>query len=120
LAKVLRALTRAKIVSSVRGPGGGFTFCGNARRLTLFDIVSLFEGEVLSDDRQQGAEPSNDLAFELRRVMREVDRMTSAILRSVTIQTIIDNARRSSSAGFGAEHISAHDLEQAVIDAIRQ
>jgi Rrf2 family nitric oxide-sensitive transcriptional repressor len=45
LAKVLRTLTRAKSVASVRRPGGGFVFCGNAKRLTLFDIISLFEDE---------------------------------------------------------------------------
>lgn len=119
LAKVLRTLTRAKIVSSVRGPGGGFTFCGNARRLTLFDIVSLFEGEGLSDGAH-AADNSNALADELHRVMREVDRMTFAILRSVTIQTIINNARRASHAGAGAERLSTRHLEAAVMGAIRQ
>jgi Rrf2 family protein len=119
LAKVLRTLTRARIVSSVRGPGGGFTFCGNAKRLTLFDIVSLFEGEGLSDGAHDAENP-NALADELHRVMREVDRMTFAILRSVTIQTIINNARRESRAGSGAERLSARHLEAAVIGAIRQ
>jgi Rrf2 family protein len=112
LAKVLRTLTKAKIVTSVRGPGGGFTFCGNAKRLTLFDIVALFEGEELSDALQDGDQP-NSLAVELHRVMKEVDRMTFAILRSVTIQTIINNAQRS----FHPESVAQHPprrLEDAV------
>ena len=113
LAKVLRALTKAKIVTSVRGPGGGFTFCGNAKRLTLFDIVSLFEGEELSDALQDGDHP-NSLAIELHRVMKEVDRMTFAILRSVTIQTIINNAQRSSQPGSAAQHQPRQRLEDAV------
>ncbi len=43
LVRILHALTRANIVTSVRGPGGGFAFCGNAKRLTLYDIICLFE-----------------------------------------------------------------------------
>ena len=97
LVRVLHALTRAGIVSSARGPGGGFTFCGNAKRLTLFDIISLFEtgwpgNEV--DNVQSG----NPLAGELGRVLNEVDRITQATLRSVTVQTIINNARRAGRA----------------------
>jgi Rrf2 family protein len=95
LVRVLQTLTRANIVSSVRGPGGGFTFCGNAKRLTLFDIISLFEtgwpGEV-----SNGRPPGSALGAELSRVLNEVDRITSATLRSVTVQTIINNAERAS------------------------
>lgn len=105
LVRVLQALTRANIVSSVRGPGGGFTFCGNAKRLTLFDIVSLFEtgwpGEESSTRPPGGA-----LGAELSRVLTEVDRITSATLRSVTVQTIINNAERASRPRAGSEWLS--------------
>ena len=30
-------------LGGLRGVGGGYSFSGNARRITLFDIVSLFE-----------------------------------------------------------------------------
>ncbi len=43
LAKVLAELARAGIVESVRGVGGGYRFTANARRLTLMDIIQLFE-----------------------------------------------------------------------------
>ena len=43
LAKVLRDLGRAGLVESVRGAGGGYRFCGNAKRTTLLDVVRLFE-----------------------------------------------------------------------------
>src|SRR5262245_31364079 len=43
LAKVLSELARSGIVESVRGVGGGYRFAGNARRLTLMDIITLFE-----------------------------------------------------------------------------
>ncbi len=43
LAKVLSELARAGVVESVRGVGGGYRFAGNARRLTLMDVIRLFE-----------------------------------------------------------------------------
>ena len=43
LAKVLSELARAGIVESVRGVGGGYRFAANARRLTLLDVIRLFE-----------------------------------------------------------------------------
>jgi Rrf2 family nitric oxide-sensitive transcriptional repressor len=97
LVRVLHALTRAGIVSSARGPGGGFAFCGNAKRLTLFDIISLFETGWPGDEAGH-VKSGNPLAAELGRVLNEVDRITQATLRSVTVQTIINNARRAGRA----------------------
>ena len=94
LVRILHALTKARIVTSARGPGGGFTFCGNAKRLTLYDIICLFETGWPNEEGDEVA-PVNPLAGELSRVFHEVDRITSATLRSVTVQTIINNARRS-------------------------
>lgn len=95
LVRILHALTRANIVTSARGPGGGFTFCGNAKRLTLYDIICLFETGWPNKEGDK-IQPGNPLAGELSRVLHEVDRITSATLRSVTVQTIINNARRTS------------------------
>ena len=39
LAKVMNVLGRAGLVRSVRGAGGGFQFCGNARRTTILDVI---------------------------------------------------------------------------------
>ncbi len=94
LVRILHALTKARIVTSARGPGGGFTFCGNAKRLTLYDIICLFETGWPNEEGDEVA-PVNPLAGELSRVFHEVDRITSATLRSVTVQTIINNARRA-------------------------
>lgn len=95
LAKVLRTLARARIVSSVRGPGGGFTFTGKANRLTLYDIITLFERDWPDNGDHVAAPENNTVADEVGRVLDEIDRITSATLRSVTVQTIIRNAERA-------------------------
>jgi Rrf2 family protein len=105
LVRILYALTKANIVTSARGPGGGFTFCGNAKRLTIYDIICLFETKWPNQENDS-AHPGNPLAAELSRVLYEVDRITSATLRSVTVQTIINNARRASPVQSGSKILS--------------
>lgn len=93
LAKVLRTLSLAGIVESVRGAGGGCTFVGDQRKITLYDIIRLFEPDWLNSRRGNAPEPT-DVADELSRVLAEIDRITAATLQSVTLQTIINNADR--------------------------
>jgi Rrf2 family protein len=105
LVRILYALTRANIVTSARGPGGGFAFCGNAKRLTLYDIICLFE-TGWPNEEGDNLQAGNPLAGELSRVLHEVDRITSATLKSVTVQTIINNARRTSPFRPVSKHLS--------------
>lgn len=93
LVRILHALAKAKIVNSARGPGGGFSFCGDAKRLTLYDIICLFETGWPRDE-DQDLQPGNALVSELAHLLHEVDRITSATLRSVTVRTIINSAQR--------------------------
>ncbi len=44
LAKNLQLLSRAKIVSSAKGPGGGYRLARNARNISLLDIVQAIDG----------------------------------------------------------------------------
>ena len=97
LAKVLRTLSHAGIVESTRGVRGGCSFCGDRRKVTLYDIIVLFEPGW--HDTGGGEEPAGatDVAGELVHVLSEVDRLTNATLHSVSLQTIINNANRKRS-----------------------
>lgn len=94
LAKVLRTLSRARIVESTRGAGGGCSFIGDARKITLYDIIRLFEDDWLTPPHSVEEAPT-DVSAELLRVLGEVDRITAATLQSVTLQTVINNAERA-------------------------
>lgn len=87
LAKVLSELVRAGVVESVRGVGGGYRFVGNARRLTLLDVISVFEdldsGAAAVD---HGATPAERA---LQQVLAEIDQTTKATLGSITIATML-------------------------------
>lgn len=87
LAKVMNTLGRARMVRSVRGAGGGYQFAGNARRITLLDVVQLFEdlgGGEASDLCEITTEGET-----LRQVLDEIDEITRATLGSITIMTML-------------------------------
>ncbi len=85
LAKVLAALARAGIVASVRGVGGGYRFAGNARRLTLLDIIQLFE-DVTAHTTPPTATP---VERALDTVLGEIDANTAATFGSITLATML-------------------------------
>lgn len=95
LAKVLRTLGRARLVEAVRGAGGGYRFRGNVKRVTLFDVIQLFE-DVASDgrgDEEPGARSDEGRA--LRRVLDEVDDIARATLSSITLATMLKLMKES-------------------------
>ncbi len=89
LSKVLAVLARAGLVESLRGAGGGYRFRGNARRVTLLEIIQLFEdvgpSPRASDD--PGSESPEGRA--LRRVLDEIDDIARSTLGSITLATAL-------------------------------
>lgn len=85
LAKVLAELAHAGVVESVRGVGGGYRFAANPRRLTLMDVVQLFEDIASPQRRDEGTPADRALA----RVLAEVDQIASATFSSITIATML-------------------------------
>lgn len=102
LAKVLADLARAGVVESTRGVGGGYRFAGNARRLTLMDVIALFEhlDDQARDsphkddvDTTTGPNPGAPSARAIDRalgaVLSEIDEITKATFRSITLATML-------------------------------
>ena len=95
LAKVLAELARAGIVQSVRGVGGGYRFAGNARRLTLLDVISRFE-DISSGSHARRDRTPADRALAV--VLSEIDEITKATLQSITLATLLKLAQRKDGA----------------------
>ncbi len=96
LAKVLRALGRAGLVDSSRGVGGGYRFSGNARRLTLMDVIERFE-DIGARSPEPGA-AHTDLGLAIARVLSEIDEIAKATFRSITIDTLLKLVQREQQA----------------------
>jgi Rrf2 family nitric oxide-sensitive transcriptional repressor len=105
LAKVLRTLGRARLVGATRGVGGGYRFAGNAKRLTLMDVIELFEdisaprrAGPRAARRAAGAERGAAAPFEVEDalgvVLKEIDEIAKATFRSITIDTMLKLVER--------------------------
>ncbi len=105
---LLAELARSGIVESVRGAGGGYRFAGNARRLTLMDVVQMFEefapptgersavnGDATPVDRALGA------------VLAEIDENAKATLSSITLATMLRLIERQQAGTVPAVHAGA-------------
>jgi Rrf2 family protein len=95
LAKVLAELARAGIVESVRGVGGGYRFTANVRRLTLADVIRLFEDSTPNNHRDAARTPV-DRALDT--VLAEIDQIASATFSSITIATMLQLVARGEQA----------------------
>ena len=96
LAKVLAELARAGVVESVRGVGGGYRFAANARRLTLLDVIQLFEDIAGGPRREEQRDPVDRA---LATVLAEVDQMAHATFSSITIATMLRLVERERAGG---------------------
>jgi Rrf2 family protein len=102
LAKVLRELARAGVVESARGVGGGYRFTGNAKRLTLMDVIERFEDISARSPEAGGARPATHVGRALARVLAEIDETAKATFRSITIDTMLKLMARERGAAAGA------------------
>ncbi len=97
LAKVLRELGRAGLVEAVRGVGGGYRFSGNARRTSLYDVIDLF-GDIVTDASEMpGPSGETEIAQALGRVLKEVDEIAVATLKSISLATLLKSVARADS-----------------------
>ncbi len=115
LAKVLSELARAGVVESVRGVGGGYRFAGNARRLTLMDIIRTFEDfSPPSGDRREPGELT-PVGNALGAVLSEIDEMAKATFGSITLATMLRLIERQqrTAAGAPSRPPSARDAANA-------
>jgi len=105
LAKVLSELARAGVVASVRGVGGGYRFAGNARRLTLMDVITQFEDlSPPPDDTGERTPAGQALAV----VLYEIDENARATFSSITLATmlrLIDRQRERGDGSSASPHL---------------
>lgn len=99
LAKVMNHLGRAGLVSAVRGAGGGYQFAGNARRVTLLDVIQLFEN--FGPEGGDGADPGESTAEGaiLRQILTEIDDIARATFGSITLATMLKMRERQGHKG---------------------
>ncbi len=102
LAKVLRQLSRSGFVESTRGAGGGYRFIGNAKRLTLYDVIEVFEDVSARSAEGGDSEYGTDVGQAIAVVLREIDETSRATFRSITISTMLKMIARAKNQATGS------------------
>lgn len=95
LAKVLRGLARAGLVESMRGAGGGYQFSGNAKRVTLYEVINMFEDVGNQTRGRPEAGDDSAVGQALGLVLNEIDENIVSTLKSITLTTLLRLARRN-------------------------
>ncbi|HSG00744.1 MAG TPA: Rrf2 family transcriptional regulator [Vicinamibacterales bacterium] len=97
LAKVFQQLVRAGVAIGTRGIGGGYRLARPASRITVLDVMRVFErprtpGTCVLHDRpgQQCPEAS---ACNLHWLFEEVDELVRCTYESVTLETLVRRSR---------------------------
>jgi len=106
LAKVLSELAHAGVVESVRGVGGGYRFAGNARRLTLMDVIAMFEEFSSPEADRRDTGDLTPVGQALGVVLSEIDEIAKATFSSITFATmlrLIERQQREAGAGRGRD-----------------
>ena len=90
LRKIMQTLARKGLVSSSKGRGGGFALARPAGRITVADVIRVFQGPVSLHDCLFKKKPCPDIAscplresigrLE-RRLVRDLEAMTLASIR---------------------------------------
>ena len=99
LAKVLSELARVGFVESVRGVGGGYRFVGNIRRLTLMDVIQIFENPGLPDGGPSEQGELTPVGRALVGVLSEIDQNAKATFSSITLATMLRLIERQQNRG---------------------
>lgn len=108
LAKVMHVLGRAGLVRSTRGAGGGYQFIGNPRRVTLLDVIELFEQLGPGENDTGGPGELTGEARALGEVLGEIDDIARATFGSITIATMLKLVeRRSTESGPMLKRVAA-------------
>jgi Rrf2 family protein len=95
---VLRRLARARLLHAARGAGGGYRFAGNPKRVTLLDVIALFEPIGAPPKRRSRREEERALEA----VLAEIEETARANFGSITLDTmlkLVQRERRRRDAG---------------------
>jgi DNA-binding IscR family transcriptional regulator len=77
----------------VRGAGGGYRFSGNAKRVTLYQVIRIFE-DVGDAAQRPEAGDNSEIGQALVQVLSEINEIASATLKSITLSTLLKTMER--------------------------
>jgi len=95
VAKILQRLTRKGLVSSLKGPTGGFMLGHPAEKITLFEVINAVDGTIALDSCLLGfSECSSAHPCGVHKEWQKVRSSTKSILMNQTIAAMAQNTKK--------------------------
>ena len=105
LEQVLQRLVRAKILSGVRGPRGGYNLARERRRITVGEIIRIVREMEVSGDPLTD-ETGSDLAVKvIRPIWLDLQSEVMSRLDGLTIDDLCDEANKRGVASEGRQNL---------------
>lgn len=87
--KILQLLTNANIISSVKGPNGGFFVTETQKNISLIEIVSLMDGESLFEGCGLGLKScSEEMPCPLHEEFKQIRSLVKNMLVNNTLSSL--------------------------------
>ncbi len=98
LSRIFHALTRAKILASQKGLGGGFVFKKPPEEITLWDIIKVFDDVEVYDECAIGWERcDDDHPCPLHNTYKPIREKIREFLQKTTLTQLVEAAERKES-----------------------
>lgn len=95
LSRIFHSLTRAKILASQKGLGGGFVFRRPPEKITLWDIISVFDDVEIYDECAIGWERCDDNnSCPLHDTYKPIREKIKEFLQNTTLTQLVEAAER--------------------------
>ncbi|MBC7190175.1 RrF2 family transcriptional regulator [Candidatus Aerophobetes bacterium] len=99
LEQILNKLHKAKLVRSVRGPGGGFLLARRPEKIKIIDIIDALGesiGPVFCVDNSRKKNCKNMESCVVRLLWRKVNKKIKEVLEETTLRDLCEWAKKSS------------------------
>jgi Rrf2 family protein len=90
LVQILLQLKGAGLVQSTRGAAGGYQLAKSPDQITLYDVMSVIEGQEVITSATATNSPVSRV---LLKAWREIDEQERAILHSITLANLVDRLK---------------------------
>jgi Rrf2 family protein len=91
LRKILQILNKKKILKSYKGGGGGFSLSGNAKNITVFDLMEIFQGPFkITEHRFKNKVCPHTKKCKLKKKLDTIERSVERNLKSIILADLLD------------------------------
>jgi len=90
LRKILQMLQKGGVLKSVKGNKGGFSLIIPAKKISLVDVITIFQGDVSFTDCFIKKKPCSAIAkCVIRKKIKTIEESVKSELKKITIDSVI-------------------------------